>query len=104
MFRVILVFSRLVPQHSGLSHGGTKEILITTFLVQKHQNRNQEEEEKIMAPKSKTAQKRTKAKEIPKSKKQMTGKDMRKVKGGLATPVGKASKDVSSLNYTKIEF
>ena len=55
-----------------------------------------------MATKPKATKKRTKVKEIPKSKRQMTGKDMRKVKGGLATPVGKPSKD--GLNYTKIEF
>ena len=57
-----------------------------------------------MATKSKTTQKRTKAKDIPKSKKQMTGKDMRKVKGGQATSDRKAGKDQDSLNYTKVEI
>ena len=37
-----------------------------------------------MTPKSKPTQKRTKADGIPKAKRQVTGKDMRKVKGGLA--------------------
>jgi len=37
-----------------------------------------------MVPKSKRTQKRTKADDIPKAKRQVTGKDMRKVKGGLA--------------------
>jgi hypothetical protein len=35
-----------------------------------------------MATKSKASKKRTKVKEIPKSKRELTGKDMRKVKGG----------------------
>ena len=57
-----------------------------------------------MAKKAKVATKRTKTKAIPKSKKQMTGKDMRKIKGGLATTPSKTDKDKLSLNYTKIEF
>lgn len=36
-----------------------------------------------MAKKAMDATKRTKVKEIPKSKEQITGKDMRKIKGGL---------------------
>lgn len=37
-----------------------------------------------MATKSKASKKRTKVKDIPKSKRELTGKDMRKVKGGVA--------------------
>jgi hypothetical protein len=66
------------------------------------ESKHEKNKENIMATKSKTTQKRTKAKDIPKSKKQMTGKDMRKVKGGQADR--KAGKDQTSLNYTKIEF
>jgi len=51
-----------------------------------------------MAPKSKSTQKRTKADDIPKAKRQVTGKDMRKVKGGLAADlVSKTSKERLSL-------
>ena len=57
-----------------------------------------------MATKSKATKKRTKVKEIPKSKRQITGKDMRKLKGGQANSVGKTDKDKIELNYTKIEF
>ncbi len=35
-----------------------------------------------MAKKTSAATKRTKVKDIPKSKRELTGKDMRKVKGG----------------------
>lgn len=35
-----------------------------------------------MAKKTKAASKRTKVKDIPKSKRELTGKDLRKIKGG----------------------
>ena len=38
-----------------------------------------------MAKKTKADSKRTKVKALPKSKQELTGKDMRKVKGGTAT-------------------
>ena len=41
-----------------------------------------------MAKKTKAAKKRTKVKDIPKSKREMTGKDMRKVKGGITSGYG----------------
>ena len=57
-----------------------------------------------MAKKAKAATKRTKAKEIPKSKKQMTGKDMRKIKGGLTQQIQiKPSKD-TPITYSKFEI
>ncbi len=61
-------------------------------------------ETKIMATKSKASKKRTKVKDIPKSKRELTGKDMRKVKGGLAAQqLSKTSKDRASLNYSNVE-
>lgn len=57
-----------------------------------------------MATKSKATKKRTKVKDNPKAKREMTGKDMRKVKGGLITAQQlTASKDRPSLNYSKIQ-
>jgi hypothetical protein len=38
-----------------------------------------------MAKKTKAAKKRTTVKDIPKSKRELTGKDLRKVKGGIIT-------------------
>jgi hypothetical protein len=45
-----------------------------------------------MAKKTKAAKKRTKVKDIPKSKREMTGEDMRKVKGGITSGYGETSK------------
>ncbi len=38
-----------------------------------------------MAMKTKAATKRTKVKDLPKSKRQLTGKDLKKIKGGVDT-------------------
>lgn len=43
-----------------------------------------------MATKSKASTKRTKVKDLPKSKREMSGKDMQKIKGGLALTQRKA--------------
>lgn len=56
-----------------------------------------------MATKSKASKKRTKVKNIPKSKRELTGKDLRKVKGGLQN-LTKTSKDPAGINYSKIEI
>ncbi len=59
----------------------------------------------IMPSKSKSKPKRTELKNIPKSKREMTGKDLRKVKGGGASAAesSQSSKDLESLDYSKIQ-
>jgi len=57
----------------------------------------------IMAKKPST--KRTEVKDIPKSKRELTGKDLRKVKGGLAAQeLSRASEDQPTVDYGKIKL
>jgi len=57
------------------------------FLTDSSSN-TRKENTKIMATKSKASTKRTKVKGIPKSKRELTGKDLKRIKGGLGTATG----------------
>ena len=50
-----------------------------------------------MAKKTKAATKRTKVKDLPKSKRELTAKNLKKVKGGTATTMRKVDKSSPDL-------